>query len=98
DTAGAAGNQRWAAHAAILHRPVLVTDLPGCDPAEWIAEHGPDGLAAFDSSGCFDAGANEVRPHLGAAELIRHHLARGDAEPHALLHSLAKVASALGSG
>jgi DNA primase len=95
DTAGTAGNQRWAAHAATLHRPVLVTHLPGCDPAEWIAEHGSDGLAAFDPSGWLNACSNEVRPHLAAPELVRHHFARGDGSPSIVLSALARVAAAL---
>jgi len=94
DAAGAAGNQRWIVRAASLRRPVLVTHLPGCDPAEWIRECGADGLAAFDRRGSLDAYPNDIRPHLAAAELVRHFACVG-AEPRAVLDSLAQVAAAL---
>jgi DNA primase len=95
DAAGVAGNQRWVAHAATLRRPVLVTQLPGCDPAEWIGDHGHDGLAAFDRRGALDADPNDVRPHLAAAEMVRHHFACSDPAPRAMLDALATVAAAL---
>lgn len=50
DTAGLEGTKRWLDAVCRGHRrSALVTQLPdGLDPADWLALHGPDGLAAFD--------------------------------------------------
>jgi len=50
DSAGREGAQRWVDAVCRGHRrPALVTQLPErLDPADWLALHGPDGLAAFD--------------------------------------------------
>jgi DNA primase len=50
DTAGVEGTKRWVDAVCRSHRrPALVTQLPdGLDPADWLALHGPEGLAAFD--------------------------------------------------
>jgi len=50
DIAGLEGTKRWVDAVCRGHgRAALVTQLPdGLDPADWVALHGPDGLAAFD--------------------------------------------------
>ncbi|WP_195908148.1 CHC2 zinc finger domain-containing protein [Nostocoides sp. HKS02] len=50
DRPGQDGATRWVDLLAVqAGRPVLVTDLPhGRDPADWLAQHGPAGLALLD--------------------------------------------------
>ncbi len=50
DTAGTEGTDRWVHRLCVeMRRAVLVTRLAsGVDPADWVAEHGPTGLNAFN--------------------------------------------------
>lgn len=48
DEPGLRAMANWAAAILRERRECLTTELPdGADPAEWLAEHGADGLAAF---------------------------------------------------
>jgi DNA primase len=101
DDAGAEGTQRWIEQISItLGRPVLSTRLPdGFDPAEWLANRGAAGLAAFDRRGCLDASAFEIRPRLNGAEVV-HAIVRGTGndEPFRDVHEIVAAAAAtLGS-
>ncbi len=62
DTAGIEGTRRWVDAVCRGHRrPALVTQLPDrVDPADWLAIHGPEGLAAFDPE--LRDGAADIRP------------------------------------
>lgn len=84
DQAGADGTLRWVdALCRQAGRLALVSRLPdGLDPADWLARHGPGGLAAFqpaqrhtppDTSGTTGttgtAELRAARPHLPGREL-----------------------------
>jgi DNA primase len=75
DRAGADGTDRWLTAICRKGRhSAQVTRLPdGTDPADWIAEHGPGGLAAFDPT---VSGTHAgVRPRQPGRELVRLALA-----------------------
>lgn len=69
DAAGAEGSQRWIdALCRGQRRPAMLTRLPdGLDPADWLAQHGVLGLAAFDPS----ATSGDTRPVQPGRELVR---------------------------
>jgi DNA primase len=73
DTAGAEGSQRWIdAVCRGQRRPAMLTRLPGAlDPADWLAQHGATGLAAFDPA----AISGDPRPVQPGRELVRAALA-----------------------
>jgi DNA primase len=74
DTAGAEGTGRWIDAVCRGQRhPAMLTRLPGgVDPADWLAQHGPAGLAAFDPA----AGTGvDPRPVHPGRELVRAALA-----------------------
>jgi len=72
DEAGRAGTERWLDALTLQrHRLPKVAALPDrVDPADWLAERGSGGLAAFGAN----AGANDaagVRPRMPGRELVR---------------------------
>jgi DNA primase len=77
DDAGRAGTERWLDALTLQrHRLPKVATLPArVDPADWLAEHGPAGLAAFGA----DAGADDAAgtpPRMPGRELVRACLPR----------------------
>lgn len=90
DQPGRHAAAQLAARLAIRGREAaIVTWPPNHDPASWLAEHGPNGLAALTRRGCLEANGTELRPHHAAREATE-----------ALMHAAgprldAKVAAAL---
>lgn len=77
DDAGRAGTERWLDALTLQrHRLPQVAALPDrVDPADWLAEHGSGGLAAFGAS----AGADDATgstPRMPGRELVRACLLR----------------------
>lgn len=77
DDAGRAGTERWLDALTLQrHRLPKVAALPDrVDPADWLAERGSGGLAAFGAN----AGANDAagaRPRMPGRELVRACLPR----------------------
>jgi DNA primase len=77
DDAGRAGTERWLDALTLQrHRLPKVAALPDrVDPADWLAEHGSGGLAAFGAN----AGADDAtgsRPRMPGRELVRACLPR----------------------
>ena len=79
DPAGRDGATRWADYLAVhAGMPVLVADLPtGQDPAAWLAQHGPAGLALLDPARADTAGG----PRQAGPEIVRGVLARNRRDP-----------------
>jgi DNA primase len=74
---------RVAIAAAYRGHEVVVTTFPeGADPASWLAEHGPIGLAAWTRKGCLESGRGSVRRAFpgGVVALHMWETARRDAE------------------
>lgn len=97
DDAGHQGTARWL-HLLCVRgaRPALVTVLPGgADPASWLAEHGPAGLAAFERRHPLDSPVDEVVPHLPGRELVQLCVARSSEPVSAALASLTPIAAQL---
>jgi DNA primase len=79
DSAGRSGTTRWVDHLAVQSgRPVLVADLPpGRHPADWLAQHGPAGLAILDPAMAGAPGG----PRQPGTEIVRAVLAHNPREP-----------------
>lgn len=77
DDAGRAGIERWLEALTLQrHRLPKVAALPDrVDPADWLAERGFGGLAAFGANAGVDDAAG-ARPHLPGRELVRACLPR----------------------
>ena len=92
DAAGHEGTLRWV-NATCLHsgRLVYVTNLPdGADPADWLAQHGTEGLSALDPAQRHTKSlVEDIKPRLPSRELAQ--LACQDKEPvrAALAHATA---------
>lgn len=80
DSAGRDGTTRWVDLLAVqAGRPVLVADLPdGRDPADWLTQHGPLGLALIDPARAGMTGG----PRQPGREIVRAVLARHPRDPH----------------
>jgi len=96
DRAGAEGTTRWLTRVCVEGRTTaMITRLPaGVDPADWIRQHGVDGLAAFDPT--------PVRTHpspVGVAtpgrELVQILLAKGGDQTGRVVDVLVRLAAAL---
>jgi DNA primase len=76
DDAGRAGTERWLdVLTRQRHRLPKVAALPDrVDPADWLAEHGPAGLAALGAKVGIDAPG--PRPRMPGRELVRACLPR----------------------
>lgn len=100
DPAGRDANLEWAARIALRHRETVITTWPaGEDPASWLANHGPDGLAAITRRGCLAPAPDELRPrHCGMAlsEAALDQLPDSPAERSAGLHRLAAEVGNIG--
>ncbi|HEX5403955.1 MAG TPA: CHC2 zinc finger domain-containing protein [Pseudonocardiaceae bacterium] len=98
DDAGGDGTTRWLQALCLTRRrPALVTTLPaGTDPASWLAEHGPDGLAAFDRHPHPSMG-EAVVPHLPGRELVRLAVQRCADPTAAVLSSITPLTATLPS-
>jgi len=71
DEAGRAANSTLAQRITALGRECVVTDLPGgADPAEYLAEHGSEGLAAWTRFGALKADGSSTRPVYGPAFVV----------------------------
>jgi DNA primase len=71
DKPGVDASTKYAQEALSQGREVVVTVLPdGHDPCSYLAEHGPEGLAAWTRFGCLKAGPGEVRPQYGASVVL----------------------------
>ncbi|MHB8220774.1 MAG: toprim domain-containing protein [Acidimicrobiales bacterium] len=71
DDAGRPANVTVARRITERGRECVVTDLPTTqDPAEYLAEHGPDGLAAWTRFGALKADGSSTRPVYGPAFVI----------------------------
>jgi DNA primase len=69
DQAGRDAAAQLAARFAMRGREaVIVSWSAGHDPASWLAERGPDGLAALTRRGCLHADGDQLRPHHAAPE------------------------------
>ena len=90
DSAGADGTLRWIdAVGRERRQPVMVTRLPyGRDPADWLAEKGPAGLAAFDPT----TQSNALRPVEVGRELRAELVAEAEARRAVAAGSRAVVA------
>lgn len=79
DAPGRQGTQRWV--EALLHAdagPILVAELPDrLDPADWLTQHGPDGLRLVDPT---HTGTVQA-PRQPGPELVRAVLSRSRREP-----------------
>ena len=93
DTAGAEGSQRWIdAVCRGQRRPAMLTRLPdGLDPADWLAQHGVTGLAAFDPA----ATSSDPRPVQPGRELVRAALAAANDPVRDTIRDLLPVLMAL---
>jgi len=71
DEAGRAANATVARRITERGRECVVTDLPGgADPAEYLAEHGSEGLAAWTRFGALKADGSSTRPVYGPAFVV----------------------------
>jgi|GEM_PF-1788202 len=82
DRPGVEASTKYAQEAMNQGREIVITILPdGHDPCSYLAEHGPEGLAAWTRFGCLKAGPGEVRPQYGAplvlAQLWKDGVAEG---------------------
>jgi DNA primase len=69
DQAGWDAAAQLAARFAMRGREAAIVSWPaGHDPASWLSERGPDGLAALTRRGCLEADGSELRPHHAARE------------------------------
>ena len=77
DDAGRAGTERWLDALTLeRHRLPKVAALPDrVDPADWLAERGSGGLAAFGANAGADDAAG-ARPRMPGRELVRACLPR----------------------
>jgi DNA primase len=76
DQAGRDGATRWVDQLTIhASRATLVADLPyGRDPADWLAQHGPDGLAILDPTNAgLRCGPRQPGPEIVRAVLACTH-------------------------
>jgi DNA primase len=94
DAAGRAATARWVTELSAAGQEVAATVLPEpFDPADWLADRGPEGLSAFVRRGCLEAGPGELRP-VHAGRFLAERLA---AEGHELGPALATLGG-LGAG
>jgi DNA primase len=79
DSAGRSGPTRWVDHRAVQSgRPVLVADLPpGRDPADWLTQRGPAGLALLDPTRAGSPGG----PRQPGPEIVHAVLSRKPRDP-----------------
>jgi len=71
DKAGRLANVTVARRITERGRECVVTDLPNTqDPAEYLAEHGPEGLAAWTRFGALNADGSTTRPVYGPAFVL----------------------------
>jgi len=71
DSAGRPANVAVARRITERGRECVVTDLPdGADPAEYLTEHGPEGLAAWTRFGALNADGSSTRPVYGPAFVV----------------------------
>lgn len=71
DDAGRAANATVARRITERGRECVVTDLPTTqDPAEYLTEHGPEGLAAWTRFGALNADGSNPRPVYGPAFVV----------------------------
>jgi DNA primase len=69
DLAGQRTAAQLAARIAQHGREAAIVTWPGGeDPASWLAERGPDALAAITRRGCLQSDGTELRPRHGAPE------------------------------
>jgi DNA primase len=68
DPPGRQANLDWARRMLARGRESVITEWPdGYDPASWLAQRGPAGLAAVTRRGCLDDHTGTLRPrHCGA--------------------------------
>ena len=91
DPPGMVATARWATSLMrTQHREVLALTLPaGSDPAAWLVEQGPGGLAAFSSWNCLEDN-DRLRPRPAGGAIADAALATARAQsPDAPLHTLA---------
>ncbi len=63
DPAGREATARWVLDMTLEGRETVAVTLPHpYDPADWLAEHGIEGLHAFIRAGCLDARPSDIRP------------------------------------
>ncbi len=96
DPAGRQTTSRWATQAALQGRESVITTWPdGHDPASWLAQHGPNGLAAITRTRCLNTDRNQLRPRHSAptvaATLAAQARATGQPVHTAVLQPLAHL-------
>jgi hypothetical protein len=73
DRPGQESNVRQAMAAAAKGMEVVATTLPDrADPASWLADHGPAGLAAWTRKGCLNPTQDGVKPALAGGIVVQH--------------------------
>jgi DNA primase len=95
DAAGRAAMARWIGDMTLDGREALALGLPErFDPADWLALHGDDGLAAFVGDGDASARAGAPRP-VNAGNYLATELARRGAGLPAAIAALVRASKQL---
>lgn len=97
DRAGREGTDRWLKALCLdAGRPAMTVRLPdGVDPADWLAERGAAGLAAFDPRSNIGVDPRDVFPRVPAKDLVRLILETDPHVPREALKILAAIAGDL---